>query len=291
VAPAKSFMNHTAAHASPSFKGQSISKLWQIHPNELDFGSTPMVLGSGTFGVVHLAKYRGDMVAVKIPKIGIEDFQKEKDILLSLRHRNIVLCQGEVHLPNGQQGIVLEYMSQGTLKDFIEKNHPLSNEQLISLSLGIAKGLAFLHGEAIFHRDLSHNNVLIDETGIAKITDFGKAKPITHVLGTSGTIGTYLWMPPEAFNGTYSFSSDIFSFGILMWEMETGCTNPSPNQESQDVSAVINWRKNGGIPMIKEDGILAPLIKRCLQFDSLRRPTALQTVDFLSALQQQYYKI
>jgi serine/threonine-protein kinase len=247
-----------------------------------------MVLGSGTFGVVHLAKYRGDMVAVKIPKNGIEDFQKEKDILLSLRHRNIVLCQGEVHLPNGHQGIVLEYMSQGTLKDFIEKNHPLSNEQIISLSLGISKGLAFLHGEAIFHRDLSHNNVLIDETGTAKITDFGKAKPITHVLGTSGTIGTYLWMPPEAFNGTYSFSSDIFSLGILMWEMETGCTNPSPNQESQDISAVINWRKNGGIPMIKEDGILASLIKRCLQFDPQRRSTALQTVDYLSALQQHY---
>jgi len=251
-----------------------------------------MVLGSGTFGAAHLAKYRGDMVAVKIPKIGIEDFQKEKDILLSLRHRNIVLCQGEVHLPNGQQGIVLEYMSQGTLKDFIDKNNPLSEEQKISLSLGISKGLAFLHGEAIFHRDLSHNNVLIDETGTAKITDFGKAKPISHVLGTSGTIGTYLWMPPEAFSGTYCFASDIFSLGILMWEMETGCTNPSPqNQEGQDVSAVINWRKSGGIPVIKEDGILSQLIKRCLQFDPQRRPTALHNVDYLSQLQQYHFKI
>jgi c-src tyrosine kinase len=232
---------------SPSFKGQSISRLWQIHPSELDFGTSPIVLGSGTFGVVHLAKYRGDMVAVKIPKIGIEDFQKEKDILLSLRHRNIVLCQGEVFLLNGQQGIVLEYMANGTLKDFIEKNHRIPADKKINLAMGIAKGLAFLHGEAIFHRDLSHNNVLIDDMGTAKITDFGKAKPISHVLGTSGTIGTYLWMPPEAFKGAYTQNSDIFSFGILMWEMETGNTNPGPPSNAdvtQDPTThVITWRK------------------------------------------------
>jgi len=56
------------------------------------------------------------------------------------------------------------------------------DDQKISLSLGIAKGLAFLHGEAIFHRDLSHNNVLVDDMGTAKITDFGKAKPTSSVL-------------------------------------------------------------------------------------------------------------
>jgi len=276
--------------ASPAFKGQSISRLWQIEASELDFGNTPAVLGSGTFGVVHLAKYRGDLVAVKIPKIGLEDFQKEKDILLSLRHRNIVLCQGEVHLPSGQQGIVLEYMEKGTLKDYVERNHPLPPDQKINLSLGMAKGLAFLHGEAIFHRDLSHNNVLIDDTGTAKITDFGKAKPNSQILGTSGTIGTYLWMPPEAFSGTYCRESDIFSFGILMWEMETGCTNPGPqNQDGQDqVSTVIAWRKNGGIPVIKEDGILAFLIKDCLLYDPNLRPTAVQCVEWLTRLQQQY---
>jgi len=128
--------------------------------------------------------------------------------------------------------------------------------------------LAFLHGEGILHRDLSHNNVLIDETGMAKITDFGKAKPITNVLATSGTIGTYLWMPPEAFNGGYCPASDIFSFGILMWEMETSCTNPGPpqNQDGQDVGAVINWRKAGGIPSFRDDGILSDLIRACLNF-------------------------
>jgi len=122
--------------------------------------------------------------------------------------------------------------------------------------------------------------------GTAKITDFGKAKPISHVLGTSGTIGTYLWMPPEAFTGTYSPASDIFSLGILMWEMETGCTNPGPPNE-QDVTAVINWRKSGGIPVIKEDGRLPLLIKQCLQYDPQRRPTAVKCVDYLTQLQQQ----
>jgi len=268
---------------SPSFKGQSISNLWQIHPSELDFGSTPTILGSGTFGVVHMAKYRGDIVAVKIPKIALDEFQKEKDILLSLRHRNIVLCQGEVFLPNGQQGIVLEYMAQGTLKDYIEKYHPLTREQKISTSLEIAKGLAFLHGEAIFHRDLSHNNVLIDDRGTAKITDFGKAKPTTaHVLNTSGTIGTYLWMPPEAFTGGYCSTSDIFSLGILMWEMETGCTHPGPpKNQGQDVNSVISWRKSGGIPVIKEDGPLADLIRQCLNLNPLYRPTAVHCVHLL----------
>uniref|UniRef100_A0A6B2LDI6 Protein kinase domain-containing protein n=1 Tax=Arcella intermedia TaxID=1963864 RepID=A0A6B2LDI6_9EUKA len=259
--------------------------MFQIQANELDFGLTPTVLGSGTFGVVHLAKYRGDVVAVKIPKLGFDDFQKEKDILLSLRHRNIVLCQGEVHLPNGQQGIVLEYMAQGTLKDYIEKYNPLTDETKISLSLGIAKGLAFLHGEEIFHRDLSHNNVLIDDVGTAKITDFGKARPISNVLGTSGTIGTYLWMPPEAFNNAYCKASDIFSFGILMWEMETGSTNPGPqNQDGQNVVDVINWRKSGGIPKIRE-GILSELIKACLKLDPQQRPGAVDIVNYLTTFQ------
>jgi serine/threonine protein kinase len=72
-----------------------------------------------------------------------------------------------------------------------------------------------------------------------------------------------------------------------MWEMETGNTNPGPpSGQDQDITAVINWRKNGGIPIIKEDGILVHIIKQCLQYDPQRRPSAVQCVEFLSQLQQ-----
>jgi len=80
-------------------------------------------------------------------------------------------------------------------------------------------------------------------------------------------------------------SFQLHPLEFLVWEMETGCTNPGPPNE-QDVATVINWRKSGGIPVIKEDGRLALLIKQCLQYDPQRRLTAVKCVDYLTQHQQ-----
>jgi len=93
-------------------------------------------------------------------------------------------------------------------------------------------------------------------------------------------------MPPEAFSGGYCNTSDIFSLGILMWEMETGCTNPGPpSNHGQDVTSVIKWRKSGGVPVVKEDGLLSKLVKHCLTINPLLRPTAVSCINQLAQSQ------
>ena len=184
--------------------------------------------------VVYKAKDRllNRFVAIKILKpefIGdqkfIESFRRESQNAASMSHPNIVNIydvgrEGNIHY------IVMELIEGRALSDYIREQGPMAYPKVIALSKQIASALSFAHKNHIIHRDVKPHNVMITPNGTAKITDFGIAKAVnaaTIVDNTDGIVGSVHYFSPEQARGGYvDEKSDIYSLGIVMYEMLTG---------------------------------------------------------------------
>ena len=191
-------------------------------------------VGEGGMSVVYKAKDRllNRFVAVKILKpefIGdqkfIDSFRRESQNAASISHPNIVNIydvgrEGNIHY------IVMELIEGKALSDYIKDQGPMAYPKVIALSKQIAAALAFAHKNHIIHRDVKPHNVMITPNGTAKITDFGIAKAVnaaTIVDNTDGIVGSVHYFSPEQARGGYvDEKSDIYSLGIVMYEMLTG---------------------------------------------------------------------
>lgn len=190
------------------------------------------LLGEGGMGKVYKAFNRQEniTVAVKIlnPHLMKDEENKKRlasegRLLASLNHPNIVkvLEFGET----AQHAFVaMEYLSGGTLYDFIERNYPLSEEHIVEIAKQICSGLKIIHANNIIHRDLKTQNVMFDERGSIKIMDFGLSKsPLVSTMTTLGTVvGTLGFVAPEQVtNINVDHRVDIFSLGVIVYQMLT----------------------------------------------------------------------
>lgn len=190
-------------------------------------------IGQGGMAVVYKAKdtLLNRFVAVKIlkPEYSNNDdfmdkFRREALATASFSHNNIVGIY-DVGCDNNINYIVMEYVKGKTLKQYINENAPLSTATVLKLAIQIAKALECAHKNRIIHRDIKPHNILITEDEIAKVTDFGIAKAtsgetITH---TNKVIGSAHYFSPEQAKGKIVDNrTDIYSFGIVMYEMVTG---------------------------------------------------------------------
>ena len=191
-------------------------------------------VGEGGMSVVYKAKDRllNRFVAIKILKpefIGdqkfIESFRRESQNAASMSHPNIVNIydvgrEGNIHY------IVMELIEGRALSDYIHEQGPMAYPKVIALSKQVASALAFAHKNHIIHRDVKPHNIMITPNGTAKITDFGIAKAVnaaTIVDNTDGIVGSVHYFSPEQARGGYvDEKSDIYSLGIVMYEMLTG---------------------------------------------------------------------
>ena len=191
-------------------------------------------VGEGGMSVVYKAKDKllNRFVAIKILKPEfindhkfIDSFRRESQAAASLSHPNIVNIydvgrEGNIHY------IVMELIQGKTLSDYIKEQGPMPYPKVIALSKQITAALAFAHKNHIIHRDVKPHNVMITPNGTAKITDFGIAKAVnaaTIVDNTEGIIGSVHYFSPEQARGGYvDEKSDIYSLGIVMYEMLTG---------------------------------------------------------------------
>ncbi len=170
-------------------------------------------------------------VAVKILRGDLADdekfvrrFQREANSASSLRHPNIVEMY-DVGEDNGKYFIVMEYVDGKTLKSLIKKRGSLNLSEAIDIMLQLASGIACAHDSYIIHRDIKPQNVLILEDGRVKITDFGIAMALNsnELTQTNSVMGSVHYLPPEQASGSGStIKSDIYSLGILMFELLTG---------------------------------------------------------------------
>ncbi|KAL8166857.1 hypothetical protein V2J09_008356 [Rumex salicifolius] len=224
-----------------------------LDPSGVDINSLQMIknddleelkeLGSGTFGTVYHGKWRGTDVAIKRFKKSCFtgrsseqerltlEFWREADILSKLHHPNVVAFYGVVKDgPGNTLATVTEYMVDGSLRHvLIRKDRHLDRRKRLIIAMDAAFGMEYLHSKNIVHFDLKCDNLLVNlkdpSRPICKVGDFGLSKIKRNTLVSGGVRGTLPWMAPELLNGSSSKVSekvDVFSFGIVLWEILTG---------------------------------------------------------------------
>ncbi|KAL3825805.1 hypothetical protein ACJIZ3_021834 [Penstemon smallii] len=252
-------------------------------------------IGAGSFGTVHRAEWNGSDVAVKIlmeqdfHAERFKEFLREVAIMKRLRHPNIVLFMGAVTEPPNLS-IVTEYLSRGSLYRLLHKpgaKEVLDERRRLSMAYDIAKGMNYLHkrNPPIVHRDLKSPNLLVDRKYTVKVCDFGlsRLKPNTY-LSSKSAAGTPEWMAPEVLRDEPSNEkSDLYSFGVILWEIAT-LQQPWGNLNPAQVVAAVGFKgKRLEIPRDVNPHVAA-IIESCWAKEPWKRPSFASIMDSLKAL-------
>ncbi|KAJ6625692.1 Mitogen-activated protein kinase kinase kinase 12 [Pseudolycoriella hygida] len=226
-------------------------------------------IGSGAQGTVFSGKLKDEIVAVK----KVKDL-KETDIkyLRKLNHENVIKFKG-VCTQTQEFGIIMEYCPHGSLDFILRDEEFLRPARLVAWAKQIALGMQYLHDHKIVHRDLKSPNILIGANKTVKIIDFGMSCEWNEISTKKSFAGTIAWMAPESIRSEpWSEKVDIWSYGVVLWEMLT-CKIP---YEGLNSSAIIwgvgNHSMNLHIPETCPDK-LRRIIELCWKVEPKHRPS------------------
>ncbi|CAA0819952.1 Protein kinase superfamily protein with octicosapeptide/Phox/Bem1p domain [Striga hermonthica] len=261
-------------------------------------------LGSGTFGTVYHGKWRGTDIAIKRINDRCfagkpseqdrmrDDFWNEAIKLADLHHPNVVAFYGVVlDGPDGSIATVTEYMVNGSLRNALQKSERnLDKRKRLLIGMDIAFGMEYLHGKNIVHFDLKSDNLLVNlrdpHRPICKVGDLGLSKVKCQTLISGGVRGTLPWMAPELLNGSSSLVSekvDVFSFGIVMWELLTGDEPYADLHYGAIIGGIVS---NTLRPLVPEtcDPDWRALMERCWSSEPSERPNFTDIANELRAM-------
>jgi len=207
---------------------------WKVNFEDLDFGER---IGKGNFGEVYKGSYLGTDVAIKKLFFVDDDFmqkyiEREMDTLTCLNHPNIVQLMG-LCIGMDDMYIITEFITGGDLRSKLkEKGIEMDWRMRVGILRDIALAMNYLHAKNIIHRDLKSHNLLVAEDWKVKVCDFGLARTAPDKDGGGGgapaggggltIVGTNEWMAPEVAMGeSYDSSADVFSFGMVVYELIT----------------------------------------------------------------------
>ncbi|KAM9801230.1 LOW QUALITY PROTEIN: fibroblast growth factor receptor 1b [Neosynchiropus ocellatus] len=244
--------------STTSGSDQPYDPLWEVPRDRLSLGHP---LGEGCFGRVVLGQVAGldqnisriSPVAVKMLKAGASerdqlDLIAEMEMMKTIgRHQNIINLVGAC-THDGPLYVLVEFASQGNLRDYLRARRPAGQEywggtgrldpaslelrDLVSAAFQVSRGMCYLASKKCIHRDLAARNVLVTDDFVMKIADFGLARDVHHIDYYKKTTNGRLpvkWMAPEAlFDRVYTPQSDVWSFGVLLWEVFTLGGSPYP---------------------------------------------------------------
>ncbi|KAM9437551.1 fibroblast growth factor receptor 1-A-like isoform 2-T2 [Salvelinus alpinus] len=305
--------------ATPNLAGVSeyelpADPLWELSRDRLSLGKP---LGEGCFGQVVLAEAAGldrekpsrlTMVAVKMLKADatekdLSDLISEMEMMKMIgKHKNIINLLGAC-TQDGPLHVVVEYASQGNLREYLRCRRPVGLEywsgptqapldtlevrELVSAAYQVARGMAYLASQKCIHRDLAARNVLVTEDNVMKIADFGLARDIHHIDYYKKTTNGRLpvkWMAPEAlFDRIYTHQSDVWSFGVLLWEIFTLGGSPYPGVPVEELFKLLKEGHRMDRPAACTEELYM-MMRDCWHAVQSHRPTFKQLVEDLDRM-------
>ncbi|KAG8648163.1 hypothetical protein MANES_09G157600v8 [Manihot esculenta] len=252
-------------------------------------------IGLGSYGEVYHADWNGTEVAVKkfldqdLLGAALAEFKREVRIMQRLRNPNVVLFMGAVTRPPNLS-IITEFLPRGSLYRILHRPHcQIDEKHRIKMALDVARGMNCLHTSmpTIVHRDLKSPNLLVDKNWNVKVCDFGLSR-LKHntFLSSKSTAGTPEWMAPEVLrNEPSNEKCDVYSFGVILWELATLRLPWSGMNPMQVVGAVGFQHRHLEIPK-DVDPLVARIIVECWQTDPNLRPSFAQLAVDLKPLQR-----
>lgn len=276
-------------HAGAGGAADTTAADWEIDTSRLQFLEK---VASGSFGDLFRGSYNGQEVAIKVLRMAhhhdqahlVREFMQELAVLRKVRHKHIVQLIGASTVPP-KLCIVTEFMRRGSLLDYLHRHHPLKHSVQAKLALDVARGMDYLHRCNIIHRDLKAANLLMNEHGDCKVADFGVARVVDAACTMTAETGTYRWMAPEVVSHQrYDAKCDVFSFGILLWEVATG--GAVPYAGFTPLQAAVGVVQKGLRPTLPEGGhpALCRLMTSCWDTSPGARPDFSTLVVQLDAL-------
>jgi len=282
--PIGTLMTSSSSTESTTRPNSYVGQNWNIPYSEI---SLEEEIGRGAFGVVYKGTWQGVHVAVKqslldanlISDLRIQDFFAEAELMKKLRaHPNVTQLLGTCFNP---LCIVIEYVDNGSLWTWLDKNKPMEESMQISIARGIAAGMLYLHSEGIIHRDLAARNILLDSKMSPKVSDFGMSRVAfeNKTNKTASEIGPIRWMAPEAMRQRlYNKKTDMWSYGAVLYEIMTR-KMPFHQYDLVHVATSVSLHELSLIPEIKENAsiykystVLVRIMEKCMEFDPEKRP-------------------
>lgn len=239
-------------------------------------------IGLGSYGEVYLGEWHGTEVAVKkfldqdFFGDALDEFISEVRIMRRMQHPNVVVFVGAVTRPPNLS-IVTEYLPRGSLFRLLHRPNCQLDERLrLKMALDVAEGMDYLHTSKpiIVHRDLKSPNLLVDKNWVVKVCDFGLSRLKHHTfLSSKSTAGTPEWMAPEVLRNEPSTEKcDVYSFGVILWELSTLQQPWNGMNPMQVVGAVGFQNRRLEIPKNVEQSV-ARIIIGCWHSDPRLRPS------------------
>lgn len=254
------------------------------------------LLGRGGFGEVHVGVQKtGRRVAIKLldaTLTGDEDavtrFKREAETIRRLDHPNIVRLL-EVGTSRNRHFIAMELVHGGSLRALMNRTPDRDHARKVLAALtDAARGLAYAHDQGIVHRDVKPANILVTRSGKAKVADFGLARSIdqSSMTATGMVVGTVSYMSPEQAMGKRATNaSDVYSMGILLYEVATGA---APFESDNAIGFIYQHVEvEPARPVVREPypPELGQLALACLKKDPAERPTMAHVADRLAAIE------